>query len=140
MYRVLVPIDTDESRATAQADHVADLPDAAESVSATILFVFDETTGDVPEEHKRFNTATRVGAVRRATERLEEAGVEIEIRDDSGDPSKRIVSAAEEGDFESIVVGGRERSAVGKAVFGSVALDVIRETSLPVVVTGSREE
>lgn len=140
MYRVLLPVDVNESRALAQAEYVATLPDAANAVEALVLFVFDETSDDVPDEHRRFNTATRVGAVRRASERLEEAGVDVNVLEESGDPVDRILETAEERAVESIVVGGRKRSAVGKAVFGSVAQDVLRGTSLPVVVTGSREE
>lgn len=140
MYRVLVPVDTNESRARAQAEYVADLPAADEAIEAILLFVFDESDEEIPDEYKRFNTATRVGAVRRAHERLEEAGVDADVLDDSGDPAERILKVAEERDVDAIVVGGRKRSAVGKAVFGSVALDVLRGTSLPVTVTGKRSE
>lgn len=136
MYRVLVPVDTDESRAIAQAEHVASLPDAANAVEVLLLFVFDESGEDVPDEHKRFNTATRVGAVRRASERLEAAGVSVDVFEDSGDPAERILAAAEEHEVDAIVVGGRKRSAVGKALFGSVAQAVLRGTTVPVTVTG----
>lgn len=139
MYRVLLPVDTDESRALAQVSYVTSLP-AAETVEATLLFVFDETGDGVPNEHKRFNTATRVGSVRRARERLENAGVEVHVYEDSGDPAERILAAAEADEYDAIVVGGRKRSPVGKAVFGSVAQEVLRGTGLPVVVTGAGEE
>jgi len=139
MYRILLPVDTDESRALAQADYVAELPDAADSVEVILLFVFDESDDDIPDEYKRFNTATRIGAVRRASERLEEAGVEVHVLDESGDAATRILEEAEERAVDSIVIGGRKRSAVGKAIFGSVTMDVIRGTSLPVTVTGKRE-
>jgi len=137
MHRVLLPVDVDESRALAQTEYVASLPDAANGIEVLLLFVFDESGNDVPDEHKRYNTATRVGAVRRATERLEEAGVDVNVLEDSGDPAERILAAAEEHEVDSIIVGGRKRAAVGKALFGSVAHAVLRETALPVTVTGS---
>lgn len=140
MHRVLLPVDTDESRATAQAEYVASLPDAANSVEVLLLFVFDESAEDVPDEHKRYNTATRVGAVRRAFERLEEAGVAVDVLEDSGDPAERILAVAEDREIDSIVVGGRKRSAVGKALFGSVAQEVLRGTTIPVTVTGAGTE
>lgn len=140
MHRVLLPVDTDESRALAQAEYVASLPDAANAVEVLLLFVFDESGEAVPDEHKRFNTATRVGAVRRASERLEAAGVSVDVLEDSGDPAERILAAAAERDIDSIVVGGRKRSAVGKALFGSAAQEVLRGTTVPVVVTGSGED
>lgn len=137
MYRVLLPVDAEESRALAQAAYVISLPDAANAVEVLLLFVFEESAADVPDEHKRYNTATRVGAVRRAQEHLEEAGVSVDVLEDSGDPAERILAVAEEREPDSIVVGGRKRSAVGKALFGSVAQEVLRGTAVPVVVTGN---
>lgn len=64
----------------------------------------------------------------------------MDVLEESDDPVDRILETVEERTVESIVVGGRKRSAVGKAVFGSVAQDVLRGTSLPVTVTGERTE
>lgn len=136
MYHVLVPMDTDEDRALAQARYVAGLPDAAESVTATVLFVFGGE--DVPEEWDRFKSATRIGAVRHAIEYLEEHDVEAEVIDESGDTAEFILREAEERDVDAVVLGGRKRSPAGKAIFGSVTQSVILNTDLPVVVTGKR--
>lgn len=138
MYRVLVPVDTEESRAVAQAEYVTGLPGARDGVEAIVLFVFDEDSDEIPEDMQR--SATRVGAVRRAEEILEEGGVDVTVLDDSGDPAARIIDHAEGRDIDSIVVGGRKRSSVGKALFGSVTQAVLRGTSLPVVVTGPAPE
>ncbi|WP_336037576.1 universal stress protein [Halobacterium yunchengense] len=136
MYRVLVPVDDDVERALAQADYVAGLPDAAESVEAVLLFVFTGDTSDLPEDVQQFKSATRVQSVRRARERLEEAGVSVQVRDDSGDTTEDILEDAEEFDADAIVLGGRKRSPAGKAIFGSVTQSVILNTDRPVVVTG----
>lgn len=135
MYHVLVPMDANEDRAMTQARFVANLPDAAENVKATVLFIF---SGDeVPEEWERFKSATRIGSVRHATNYLEDAGVEVEVIDESGDTAEFIIREAESREADAIVLGGRKRSPAGKAIFGSVTQSVMLNTSIPVVVTGA---
>lgn len=134
MYHVLLPVDEDSDRARSQAEYVAGLPDAAASVEVTLLHVFGDDGADIPDEFKR--SATRVSAVRRAEEHLEKAGVEVHVLDDSGDAAERILATADDREVDEIVVGGRKRSSVGKAIFGSVTQAVLRGTSIPVVVTG----
>jgi nucleotide-binding universal stress UspA family protein len=51
-----------------------------------------------------------------------------------GDPSDTIVEYADEVDARYIVVGGRERSPAGKAIFGSVTQSVLLNTDRPVLV------
>jgi nucleotide-binding universal stress UspA family protein len=140
MHRVLMPVDTSEDRALAQADYVTSLPDAAESVEAYVLFVFTEDSDDLPQEFEKFKSASRIGSVRRAKEALEEAGVEVTILEDSGDTEADILDEAETYDADSIVLGGRKRSPVGKAIFGSVTQGVILNSERPVVVTGGGGE
>ncbi len=131
MYRVLIPIDDNESRALAQANYVTSLPSADEEIEATLLFVFtDDSSGDVPR------SVTRVRSVRRAREHLEDHGVDVTIHEDSMEAVDNILRHAEEEDVDSIVLGGRKRSPAGKALFGSVTQRVILNTDKPVVVTG----
>ena len=137
MYRVLLPVDTNEDRALAQARFVAGLPEASDAVEAIVLFVFEGSGDDVPEELARFNSASRVGSVRRAREYLDDHDVAVEIHEDSGDTVADILGVADDHDVDAIVLGGRKRSPVGKALFGSVTQSVILETDRPVVVTGT---
>lgn len=140
MYRVLMPVDTDEERALGQAEYVASLPDAANAVEAIILFVFHGEGEELPEELQQFKTASRVASVRRASEYLEDHGVEVTVRDESGDTAEDIIDDADEYDVDAIVLGTRKRSPIGKAIFGSVTQSVLLNTDRPVVVTGSRGE
>ena len=140
MYRVLVAVDVDEDRALSQAEYVASLPDASTTVEAILLFVFHEEGADIPADLQRFKSAHRIGSIRRAKERLDDHDIEYRIIDESGDTVDDILSEADRFDVDSIVLGGRKRSPVGKALFGSVTQAVIRETERPVVVTGSNNE
>lgn len=139
MYRVLMPVDTDPDRARAQARYVAALPASAEAIEAVVLFVFDGSArdADVPEEIAEFaGDPTRITAVRRAVEYLDERGVATEVIEGSADAAERILAEAEERDVDSVVMGGRKRSPIEQSLFGSVTQSVVRNTDRPVVVTG----
>ncbi|APX96923.1 universal stress protein [Natronorubrum daqingense] len=137
MHRVLVPVDTNEDRALEQASYVASLPDADEIVEAYVLFIFDEESADLPQEFEQYKSASRIGSVRRANTHLEDTGVDVTILEKSGTVEDGdILETAQEYDVDAIVLGGRKRSPVGKAVFGSVTQSVILNTDRPVVVTG----
>jgi len=136
MYRVLIPVDTNEKRALAQVDYVTALPTAADAVEAYVLFVFTEESEAEVEDH---DSASEIDAVRRARETLEDAGIDVTIVEDSGDTEEDILEHAETHDVDTIVLGGRKRSPVGKALFGSISQGVLLNTDRPVVITGSKE-
>ena len=50
-----------------------------------------------------------------------------------GEPADEISGVAEEMDAHYVVIGGRKRTPVGKAVFGSVTQAVLLNTDCPVV-------
>jgi nucleotide-binding universal stress UspA family protein len=51
-----------------------------------------------------------------------------------GDPVEEILTAVEESDADYLVVGGRKRSPVGKAVFGSVTQSLLLDADVPVTL------
>ncbi|AFO58069.1 MULTISPECIES: universal stress protein [unclassified Natrinema] len=138
MHRVLIPIDTNEDRALAQVDYVKSLPNAAEAVEAYLVFLFTGHSNELPQEFDNFKSASRIDSVRRAQESLEEAGIEVTVLEDSGDTEDDILEEAEAYDVDSIVLGGRNRSPVGKAIFGSTTQGIILGSDRPVVVTGAK--
>lgn len=131
MYEVLVAVDDNEERAVKQARAVADLPGTGD-VHATLLHSFTDNPSGA--------SASQVASVRRATEILEETGIETELYEDSGDPTDAILDTAAEVGADVICVGGRKRSPAGKALFGSVAQSVILRADRPVLITGGGGE
>lgn len=97
---------------------------------------FENTVGrldfDTPSDADPDDVAHRHGAVRTLTDAFDEAGVKYDIHGRVGDHATEIVDLATEIDADRVVVGGRKRSPSGKAVFGSVAQDIMLEAPCPV--------
>jgi nucleotide-binding universal stress UspA family protein len=85
-------------------------------------------------------SVAQLGSVREAREILEDAGVEVELDESSGDPADIILDIADEVDADVVGLGGRKRSPAGKALFGSVTQSVILNTDRPVLVSGTAEK
>ncbi|WP_225336336.1 universal stress protein [Halomicrobium urmianum] len=105
--------------------------------------MFDRSArdADVPEEIAEFaGDPTRITAVRRAVDYLDDRGVSTEVIEGSADAAERILTVAEERDVDSIVMGGRKRSPIEQSLFSSVTQSVVRNTDRPVVVTGGSGE
>ncbi|ELY50464.1 universal stress protein [Natronolimnohabitans innermongolicus] len=138
MYRVLAPIDTNEDRADAIVQTIADLPGDSSDVAVVVLNVLEEfggvddggqvTSADVYDEE------SLPAAVTTAATALESAVDTVETRREHGDPAELILGVADEIDADAIVLSGRRRSPAGKVLFGSVTQAVILGTNRPVTV------
>lgn len=128
MYRILAAVGTDEERALEQATAIADLP-RDEDVEVTLFHDFTDNPSGA--------SVHQVAAVRRAAEYLEDAGVEVEYAESSGDAARAILDAAADLDADLLCLAPRGRSPAGKALFGSVTQQVLLESDRPVLVVGA---
>ncbi|WP_254533862.1 universal stress protein [Natrinema gelatinilyticum] len=144
MYHIVVPVDEDESRAEAAGEFVTSLGDESglnadlDDVSVTVVNVFKEFKaiddgGNVRSEDL-YDEDAFPDSVTTVQDQLEEADVEVELVRRHGDPAEEIIEYADSNDADAIVVPGRKRSRVGKAVFGSVTQDVILNADRPVTI------
>jgi len=76
--------------------------------------------------------ADRHTTVRKLRKLLVEADIPTSVRGAVGDHGEEIVALAGMTRSDLVVVGGRKRSPTGKAVFGSVAQEVMLEAPCPV--------
>jgi nucleotide-binding universal stress UspA family protein len=128
MYHIVMAVDKSEERAVAEADAVLGLPRDPSDVHVTILHDFTDNPSGA--------SVAQVSSVRRAQDKLEEAGVEVDLTESSGDPAEAIISAADELDADMIVLAARKRTPTGKVLFGSVTQAVLLGTGRPVLVCG----
>jgi nucleotide-binding universal stress UspA family protein len=126
MYEIILGIDDSERRAIAQAETVVGLPNAAETVHATLFHDFTENPTGA--------SVHQVASVRRASDHLGEAGVAVTLEESSGDPAREILALADERDADLVCLAGRKRTPASKAVFGSVTQEVILNANRPVLV------
>lgn len=147
MYRVLLPVDEREPRARAQVNALLDLPAPSDDITVDVLYVHEEVTGpdaewaaggfsetyaeEMAENAERFTRLPEtIGLV---SEQLESAALAHTVHETSGDPAEAILDAATEFESDAIVLGVRDRSPVGKVLFGSVVQAVILESDRPVI-------
>lgn len=128
MYHIVMAVDKSEERAVSEADAVLGLPREPSDVHVTILHDFTDNPSGA--------SVTQVSSVRRAQDKLEDAGVEVDLTESSGDPAEAIISTADELDADMIVLAARKRTPTGKVLFGSVTQAVLLGTDRPVLVCG----
>lgn len=136
MYRVLMPVDENEDRSLSQVRYVIDLPAVNDTTEVILLYVFDDGTDIDTESEDEEYQPQDIGSVARVIERFEERDIDYRAITDRGSPGEVILNQANELDVDSIVLGGRKRSPTGKVLFGSVTMSVLRNTDIPVIVTG----
>lgn len=97
------------------------------------------TAAETPGESISMDQITGV-----ASEVAAEAAADLDVPHETvglmGDPADRVVSYADDHDARYIVIGTRRRSPAGKAIFGSVAQDVLLTADRPVVSIREQSE
>lgn len=144
MYHVLAPVDVEEGRVSSQIESILGLHDAGAEVKVDALYVYDEIDAPADEAGGLYideinENIEDLQGLPETTDlirgKLEDAGIETTVHDVVGDPAAAILELAEEFDVDAIVLGTRRRSRVGKALFGSVTQEVIKDSDRPVIAT-----
>jgi nucleotide-binding universal stress UspA family protein len=66
---------------------------------------------------------------------LAEAGIEAQLHEPMGEPSRAIERTAEEGGYDTIVIGSRGLGGLGRVLQGSVSEHVATHTTATVVIS-----
>lgn len=143
---VLVAVGRGDDEQTRMAHLAAAGEDLAESIEpdpeVVLLHVFRESELEELIEQLDFEregdadasaVARRHSATRTLGNLLEDAGVGYAVRGEvSDDPADAVIDVADEIGADRILVGGRDRTPAGKAVFGSVSQQVMLGANCPV--------
>lgn len=109
--------------------------------TVTLAHVFTETEYDDTRRNLGVDqdaevtpddVARRHVTIQELAGRLTDAGIDHDVRGSVGSHGESIVALAGDADADLVVVGGRQRSPTGKAVFGSTAQTVLLSAPCPV--------
>ncbi|GAB3669743.1 universal stress protein [Halopiger thermotolerans] len=139
MLELVVPIDEDGVAARRIVEGIGELHFDPGATKLTLLTVFEEFEVDskawLTITSDEFYEETEIPQpVAKAAADLSDRGYEVDVRREHGDPSAEIVRIAGEHDVDAIVISGRQRSPVGKALLGSVTQSVLLHADRPVIV------
>jgi nucleotide-binding universal stress UspA family protein len=134
--RILFPTDGSEG-SDIVLEHAIDL---AQRYDATLegLFVGDQRTyagmaADIDREQiKEAQASVSEQALERVRSTAEDAGVDVATTHTSGVPAEKIVEVIEEDDVDLVVMGTHGRTGIRRALLGSVAENVIRQSPVPI--------
>ena len=143
MYRVLIPVDGNEERAEQQVRTLENLPETVEDIEAHVLYIYEEI--DAPGDEGGHAYIEEINAeldelrdrpetVDWVEDALSDWSESVTVHEQVGNPAKTILGLADELGIDLIVMGVRERSPVGKVVFGSVSQKVILGSDVPVII------
>ena len=129
--RILVPLDGSEQAKSA-------LPYAAALAAPNgtiVLLTVVPSADDLTAEGGPLQTALNLAAGE-----LRAAGQVIETEVRAGDPAQEIVTAAAGGGASTIVIGSHGRGALDRLIRGSVADEVARTATVPVMVVRAPQQ
>jgi len=81
------------------------------------------------------DAAAHARELQEAKHLLAERGIEAELMEPAGDPATTIERIAEDGGFDTIVLGSRGLGEIGRMLKGSVSEHVVSHARATVVVT-----
>ena len=129
--RMLVPLDGSK-RSERVLPYAAGL---AKALGDDLVLLHDETIGlrgpDTPA------ATDTIGRIEGLVSALEELGLRIRMRIDRGPAAQAILHAADDEHADVIVMSTHGRGGLGRWLYGSVADDVLRHTTLPVILVSA---
>jgi len=132
--KILVPVDGSPPSTAALAQAVAIAEDVGANVEVLYVRAPDEfEVGSSTESSagaRRETERTRTAAIAAARERL---GEKLAARDERGDPIREILRAASDDRADLVVMGTHGRVGRLRALIGSVAEAVVRNSPCPVL-------
>ena len=145
MYSILIPVDDNEERAEMQINTIESLPQVDDEVEAHVLYVYEEVEthdegGGFASAYLDDVTTSRdelrdlPETVDMTIDALENRDADVTVHELVGDPADAILSTADDLDADVVLMGVRDRSPIGKVVFGSVSQKVILGSEVPVIV------
>ena len=131
MKKILLAYDGGEParRALETAGELARAFHALLSVVSVVPEGAGRTVGDPRED-----ASAHARELQEAKRLLADMGLEVELLEPSGDPARRIEQIAEEGGFDTIVLGSGGRGSIDRALLGSVSRHVVAHARATVVV------
>ena len=141
---ILVAVSSERALATTLAERTAEV---AAPADADVLLAHVYTDDEYDDTRDRLHVAPdsevtpdeiaeRNASAREARTVLEDAGLDVSTYgrvSETGSKGRRLVAMADEFDADMLIIGGRDRTPVGKAVFGSTAQKVMLEAPCPVL-------
>lgn len=133
--RILVPVDGSPPSREALEFAAREWPDA----TLELLHVIDPVEGGyqagrVPSTGEEWYENVKAQAEEYFAEARDAVDNAIESRTEVGRPASTIVSVAEDGDVDLVVIGSHGRRGISRILLGSVAAHVVRESPVPVTI------
>jgi nucleotide-binding universal stress UspA family protein len=91
--------------------------------------------GDRPDAADADTITEHARELQEAKRLLAERGIEAELLEPTGEPAATIERIADEGAFDTIVLGSRGLGTVGRMLKGSISAHVVSHARATVVVT-----
>lgn len=110
------------------------------ALQAHLDFLYVE---DLPEDLRKRKSLARLDKrspqlVAQLKKDLEKLTPDCEIHIDQGSPREKVLSWSQKINPEMIIIGTRGARGLGKLFFGSVAEEVVRHSTVPVIVVGPK--
>ncbi|QCJ46216.1 MULTISPECIES: universal stress protein [Haloprofundus] len=134
--RILVPVDGSPQSTAALSFVAEEWPDA----EVTILHVINPAgaggnpSAGIPSGAEEWYESEKERSASLLADAASIVEQSVRTRTDVGRPTRAILDAVEDGEFDHVVMGSHGRTGVSRILLGSVTEAVVRESPVPVTV------